>query len=365
MNFDFSEEQKLLQKTARDYLESHCGLDVMRAVLEGGASHSDALWKGVAEMGWLGAAVPEEHGGAGFGRLELALLAQELGRALAPIPFGPSVYCVTEALLEWGSDAQRKRYLPRLTSGELVGTFALAERAGRTSPLHLETALRDGKLGGTKFPVPDGQVAGLALVVARGEAGPVLALVDLDADGVQRTPVESLDPSRPQSRIEFRDAPAELLGDGGDMTRVWRLLDRAAVLTAFEQIGGTERALEMTRAFTQQRYAFGRPVASFQALKHRMADVYAALQIATSNAWYGAWALSAGSPELATAACGARVSACEAYDLAAKEMIQMYGGVGYTWEYDCHLFYRRAKLLSLSLGTPSEWRDRLIDRLED
>src|SRR5688572_3209812 len=157
MNFDFSEDQKLLQKTARDYLAEHCGLDVCRSVLEGGGTHSDALWKGVAEMGWLGAAVPEEYGGAGFGRLELALIALELGRALAPIPFASSVYLATEALLEFGSDAQKKTYLPRLASGELIGTFALSERAGRAGLGELETVLARGKLSGTKFPVPDGQ----------------------------------------------------------------------------------------------------------------------------------------------------------------------------------------------------------------
>src|SRR5881628_790712 len=156
MNFDFSEDQKLLQKTARDYLAEHCGLDVCRSVLESNGTHSDALWKGVAEMGWLGAAVPEEYGGAGFSRLELALIAQELGRALAPIPFGPSVCLVTEALLEFGSAAQKREYLPRLVSGELIGTYAQSERAGRSGVAAVTTTLSGGALTGVKFPVPDG-----------------------------------------------------------------------------------------------------------------------------------------------------------------------------------------------------------------
>jgi alkylation response protein AidB-like acyl-CoA dehydrogenase len=364
MNFDFSEEQKLLQKTARDYLAEHCGLDVCRGVLESGGSHDDALWKGVAEMGWTGAAIPEDFGGAGFGRLELALLAQELGRALAPIPFGPSVYVAAEALLEFGSDAQRKEYLPRLASGELIGSFALAEKAGRRGLAGLETRLAKGTLSGTKFPVPDAAIAGLAVVVAQGDGGPTLALALLDQPGVAVTPARSLDPSRPQGQVVFDGASAEPLGKGAGEAAVRHLLDRAAVLYAFEQIGGAERALDLTREFTLGRYAFGRPVASFQAIKHRLADLYAAIQLATSNAYYGAWALSTGDAELATAACGARVAASEAFDLAGKEMIQMYGGVGYTWEYDCHLFYRRAKLLSLALGSPGEWRDQLIERLE-
>jgi alkylation response protein AidB-like acyl-CoA dehydrogenase len=364
MNFDFTEEQKLLQQTARDYLQEHCGLDVCRGVLESGGAYSEALWKGVAEMGWLGAAVPEELGGAGFGRLELALIAQELGRALAPIPFSSSVYLATEALLVFGSEAQQKTHLPRLAAGERIGTFALAEGPGRGALDKPTTRLSGGVLSGTKFPVADATAAGLAVVVAQGDAGPVLALVELDGPGVTATAVGSVDPSRPLGRLVFDGAPAEPLAKGEGLAAVRHLLDRAAVLAAFEQVGGAERALELTREFTLGRYAFGRPVASFQAIKHRLADLYAAIQLATSNAYYGAWALSTDNAELSTAACGARISASEAFDLAGKEIIQMYGGVGYTWEYDCHLFYRRAKSLSLALGSPGEWRDRLVARLE-
>jgi alkylation response protein AidB-like acyl-CoA dehydrogenase len=364
MNFDFSEEQKLLQKTARDYLSEHCTLAAPRALLESGGTHDEALWKGVAEMGWLGAAVPEVYGGAGFGQLELALIAQELGRALAPIPFGPSAYLVTEALLVAGSEAQKQRWLPRLASGELIGSFAYDERAGRAEPSELSTRFDGGRLAGAKFPVQDGACAGLLLVVARAGGRTVLALAESAQSGVEVAPVGSLDASRPLARVAFQNARAELLGaDGGDEALLAHLLDRAAVLAAFEQIGGAERALELTRQFTLNRYAFGRPVASFQALKHRMADVYAAIALASSNAYYGAWALSSGDPELATAACATRAAASEAFELAATEMIQMYGGVGYTWEYDCHLFYRRAKQLGVWLGSAAEWRDKLVLRL--
>ena len=364
MNFDFSEEQKLLQKTARDYLAEHCTLATPRAVLESGGTHDEALWKGVAEMGWLGAAVPETYGGAGFGRLELALIAQELGRALAPIPFGPTAYLVSEALLVAGSEAQKQRWLPRLASGELIGAFAFDERAGRPSAAQLETRVEGGKIHGHKFPVQDGASAGLLLVVARAGGRSALALVEASQSGVAATPLGSLDGSRPLAKVAFDGARAEILGaDGGDESLLSHLLDRAAVLTAFEQIGGAERALELTRDFTLNRFAFGRPVASFQALKHRMADVYAAITLASSNAYYGAWALSTDDAELATAACATRAAACEAFELAATEMIQMYGGVGYTWEYDCHLFYRRAKQLGVWLGSAAEWRDRLVLRL--
>jgi len=365
MNLEFSEDQKFVQKTARDFLAERAGLELCRRVLEAPESGYDrALWKSAAEMGWLGAAVPEAQGGAGLGPLELVLIAEELGRALAPIPFGPSVYLATEALLRYGSDAQRQRLLPRLAAGELVGTFAFAEGAGDLDTGSLRTRFAQGRLSGEKVPVPDGVAAGLALVVARAASGPVLALVDLAAPGVRRTPIGCFDPSRPQARLVFDDVPAERIGpaDAGEAIRT--LLDRAAVMTGFEQLGGAARALELTREYALGRYAFGRPIASFQAIKHRLADLYAAIELARSNGYYAAWALSSGSDELELAACTFRASASEAFELATREMIQIHGGVGYTWEYDCHLFYRRAKLLSAWLGTPSAWREKLVHRLE-
>jgi len=366
MNFDFSEEQKLLQKTARDYLDEHSPLSAARGVLESGGTHDAKLWKGVAEMGWLGAVVPEAYGGAGFGHLELSLLAMEVGRALAPIPFGPSVYLVTEAILTAGTEAQKQRWLPGLASGDVIGTFAQTERSGRGTAASVATSFKNGTVSGTKLPVQDATLANLLLAVVQTGRGPGLALVELDGAAAKAEPIACVDGSRPLGRLELRDAPAELLGgDGGTAVTIAELMDRAAVLTAFEQVGGAERVLEMTRDYTMGRYAFGRPIASFQALKHRMADMYGLLQVATSNAYYGAWALASGAAELPTAACGARISACDAYEHCATEMIQMHGGVGYTWEYDCHLFYRRAKLLGLAIGTAHEWRDRLITRLEE
>ncbi|MCH2170836.1 acyl-CoA/acyl-ACP dehydrogenase [Myxococcota bacterium] len=364
MNFDFSEDQKLLQQTARDYLAEHSSLDLMREVLESDATYSDTLWKRTAEMGWLGATIPEEHGGAGFGPLELALLAHEVGRALSPIPFSSSVYLATEALMLAGTPEQCARYLPRLASGELIGTFALSERPGRASTSHLETQFNGNQLTGTKFPVSDGQIAGLAIIVAREGESTSLVMVELDAPGVTCESLESLDPSRGLARLSFANAPAERLGEAGTGTRLAdSLLDRAATLMAFEQIGGAERALEITREYCLDRYAFGRPIASFQALKHRLADLYVAIELARSNAYYAAWALDTGNAELGTAACAARAAASDAFELAGREIIQMHGGVGFTWEYDCHLFYRRAKLLSVALGSADLWREKLIQRL--
>jgi acyl-CoA dehydrogenase len=366
MNFDFSEEQKLLQKTARDFLAEHSSLAVCRRVLESEGTFDAGLYAKVAEMGWLGAAVPEEYGGAGMGPLELAVLAEEIGRALAPIPFGPSVYVAIEAVRDLGTAAQRAEHLPPLVAGERIGTWAIAEGAGVPSARSIRAELRsDGTLWGTKRPVADGGAAHLAVVLAREGEGLSLALAPLDHTTVKRTELGSFDPSRGQAEVVFEGTPAERLGAAGEgLALAEALLDRAAALMAFEQIGAATRAFEMTREFCMGRYAFGRPIASFQALKHRLADLYCALELARSNAYYAAWALHARSPELATAACGARVSATTALDLAATEMIQMYGGVGFTWEYDCQLFYRRAKLLGLCLGSASQWREKLIRRLE-
>ncbi len=366
MNLDFSEDQKLLQKTARDFLAEHSPLTVCREILESDQPYSQALFKATAEMGFQGTVIPEEYGGAGFGHLELAVVAEELGRAVAPIPFSSSVYLATEAILLAGSEEQKQQYLPKLASGEAIATFAVVEKPGQNGTAGVEASFKDGKLSGKKLPVPDGDVADFAVVAAQGDGGLSLVIVDLDGDGVTRKSVGSFDPSRSLAQIEFAGAPASLLGEAGaGEALVEKVLDRAAVLIGFEQLGGAERAFEITKEFMTGRYAFGRPIASFQALKHRLADLWCEIQLTRSNCYYGAWALSNDTDELGIAACISRIAACKAYDLAGVEMIQLHGGVGYTWEYDCHLFYRRSKLLSVALGSPASWKDRLIDRLRE
>jgi len=365
MNFDFSDDQKLLQQTARDYLAAQAPLSVCREILESDQPYKKELWKGAAEMGWLGTVIPEEHGGAGFGHLELAVIAEEVGRALAPIPFGPSVYFAPEALQKYGSAEQQKQYLPKLANGEAIGTFALTEKPGQNDVEGVAAKVSGGKLSGSKMPVSDGDVAHFAVVAAHGDKGLSLYLVDLEGQGVSRKTLRAFDPSRSVARVDFDGAPAELLGEAGrGAEQAGHLLDRAAVLMAFEQLGAAEAAFEDTREFTLGRYAFGRPVASFQAIKHRLADMWCELELARSNAYYGAWALSNEEPELKVAACIARIQASEALGLISEEMVQMHGGVGYTWEYDCHLFYRRAKALSAMLGSTAAWKDKLVDRLD-
>jgi alkylation response protein AidB-like acyl-CoA dehydrogenase len=365
MNFDFSDELKLLREQARRYLSERCSSPTVRRILDGAEPYDKSLWKEIAAMGWTGAAIPEEYGGAGLGHLGLCVLAEELGSALAPVPFSSSIYLAAEAIMVGGSDAQKRAWLPELARGETVGTLALAEGPGRADPRKLRTAFRNGTLAGEKLPVPDGDVADIAVVAAQGEQGLVLALVDLKTAAVTRSAVETIDPSRSHARIVFDNAPAEVLGSPGEGKALLRRVeDRAAVLFAFEQVGGAQRTLEMARDYALARYAFGRPIGSFQAIKHKLVDVYVATELARSNAYYGAWALASDAVDLPLAAASARISASEAYFLAAKENIQVHGGMGYTWESDCHLYYRRAKLLSLALGSSRLWKDRLITQLE-
>jgi acyl-CoA dehydrogenase len=365
MNFDFSDELKLLREQARRFLRERCPSAAVRRILEGPEPYDKVLWQEIAAMGWTGAAIPEQYGGVGLGHLGLCVLAEELGSALAPVPFSSSIYLAAEAIMAGGSEAQKSAWLPRLASGEAVGTLGLAEGPGKADLRKLRTSFRNGVLAGEKLPVPDGDVADIAVVAAQGERGLVLALVDLKGAGVTRVPVDTIDPSRSHAHIVFDNAPAEALGAPGDGEALLRCVeDRAAVLIAFEQVGGAQRSLEMARDYALERYAFGRPIGSFQAIKHKLADVYVATELARSNAYYGAWALATDAAELPLAAATARVSAGEAYFLAAKENIQVHGGMGYTWEFDCHLYYRRAKLLSLALGSTRLWKDRLITHLE-
>jgi alkylation response protein AidB-like acyl-CoA dehydrogenase len=364
MNFDFSEEQHQLRDQARRFLSENSTSKRIRQVLDGVAPYDRAMWQEIAAMGWLGAAVPEEYGGAGLGHVGLCVLAEELGRALAPVPFSSSVYLATEALLVAGSEAQKEEWLPRLVAGEAIGTLAWAEGNGNPNPARIKARIAGGRLSGTKVPVPDGGVADIAIVAARDEADRVvLALVRLGAAGVHPESLQTLDPTREQVKLSFENVPAEVLpGDG--WTSLEQVLERAAVLTAFEQVGLAQACLDMAVAFALERHAFGRPIGSFQAIKHKLADVYVATELARSNAYYGAWALGAQAAELPLAAASARVSATEAAWLAAKENIQTHGGIGFTWEMDCHLYYRRAKLLALTLGSAPYWKDRVVTALE-
>ncbi len=365
MNLDFSDEQKQLRDQVRRFLAEKCPPEAVRAVLEGSERYDKPLYAGLAEMGLLGAAIPEEYGGVGLGHLELCVVAEELGRVLAPVPVSSSIYLAAEFLMQAGSDSQKAEWLPKLASGEAIGTFALVEGQGRASPDKIMVRESNGKLSGTKTPVADGCDADFAIVAARDEEGGIsLYLVALDDGSVVREELQTIDPTRGQARITFTNTPAERLGPSGDGWHIAsQVMDRAAILMAFEQLGGADRAMEMARDYALERMAFGRPIGSFQAIKHMLADMYVSATLARSNCYYGAWALGASPAEMPIAAATARVSATTAFQHCSKNNIQVHGGMGFTWAFDCHLYYRRSNALALALGSLSTWESELIERM--
>ena len=371
MNFDFSDDQKLLRDQARKFLQDKCDRSVVRSILEDNEQkYSKELWKDICEMGWTGTVIPEEYGGLGLGMLELCVIAEELGRSLAPTPFSSSIYLFAEFVKSYGSEDQKKKYLPRIASGEILGTFALSETNGTPRPNNIKANVSDEKLNGEKTPVNDGEVADIIIVAANSDNNAnhnslSLYIVEKNDPGISTSSLETIDPSRPACSISFNSVNAEQLGQKGEgWSMIENIFNRAAVLLSFEQIGGAQVSLDEAKKYSLERFAFGKQIGSFQAMKHKMVDMYVKIELARSNAYYGAWALSTDSNELPIAAAGARVSASEAYDYASKENVQIHGGVGFTWEYDCHLFYRRSKLLSLNIGSIRHWKENLISNLE-
>jgi acyl-CoA dehydrogenase len=361
MNFDFSDDQKLLKEQVAKFLADKCPLKVVRRVLDGNEAFAGEVWKGLVDLGVPGIAIPEEYGGLGMTPLELCVVAEEIGRAAAPVPFDTSVVLATEALKLAGSDAQKKKWLPLLASGQAIGTLATAEGPQMPRPSNVRTLFGGGRLNGKKVPVADGAAATFAVVLAKTS----LVLVELGQKGVTRKDVETIDPTRKHCELVFTDTNAELLGAEGEGWRLLeRLYDAAAIYFAFAQVGGAEAAMYMARDYALQRHAFGRAIGSYQAIKHKLADCYVKLELARSNAYYGAMMLTEGGADLPLAAAAARIAATEAYDFASKENIQTHGGIGFTWEADTQFHLRRARVLALSIGGPMAWKDKLVTRLE-
>jgi|CXWL01.1.fsa_nt_gi alkylation response protein AidB-like acyl-CoA dehydrogenase len=366
MNFQFSEEAEALRDEARKFLAAQSGRDKARAVMDGGATHDAALWAKIAGLGWTGLRIPEQHGGLGLSVLELCVLAEEVGRALSPVPFTSSVLMATELLMASGHEAAQAEWLPKLADGTAIGTVAWMEGNAARPDGTPQLRCAAGRLTGTKLPVADGLAADFALVTAQdGQGALVIALVDLKAGGVTRAACETVELVRKSARIDCAEAPCIVLAAGGEAERLRaRFLQGTAVLLAFEGLGGADAAMEMTIGYAKERIAFGRRIGGYQAVKHRCADMYIKNQLARSHACYGAWALLTGAPELALAAAGARIAAIDAFQFAAEENVQLHGGIGFTWESDCQFFYRRARLLALGLGSRTFWSDQLVRALE-
>ena len=365
MNLDFSDDQKFLQEEARKFLEKEQALNRNRSVLETDNKFDEDLWKKIVELGWTGIRIPEGYGGLGLGHLELCVIAEELGRFLAPVPYSSSVYLFTEAIINYGTDEIKKDILPKLVSGEIVGTLGVTEELHAPTKDNINLDYAEGKINGKKIAVPDAEIATHAVIVAKSNKGTSLQLVDLSSTGVTIKHQENIDESRGHFSISFNNVKTKLLGDEVSGWELYEtLINQAAVLFSYEQIGGSQASLDMAINYAKERYAFGRPIGSYQAIKHKLADMYIALTLAKSNCYYAAWALSTNAADLPSASATARVSATKAFQLCSKENIQTHGGNGFTWEYDCHMFYRRSKLLSLNIGSLSNWREKLVTSLE-
>jgi alkylation response protein AidB-like acyl-CoA dehydrogenase len=369
MNFAFSEEQEELRSSVRRFLEDKSPMTEVRRLMETSEGYDPAVWKQMGEqLGLQAIAIPEEYGGVGFGYVELTVIFEEMGASLLCAPYFSTVALAANALLASGDESAKKDFLPGIASGETIATLALTEDSGRWDLDGVSLAATgkggDWKLNGHKMFVIDGHTADLVLVAGRSGKGVSLFAVEADAAGLTRTPLATMDQTRKQARIEFANTPARLIADeGGATPALSRTLDLAAVALAAEQVGGAQRCLDMAVDYAKTRIQFGRPIGSFQAIKHKCADMLLEVESAKSAAYYAGWAAAEDSDELPVVASLAKSYCSEAYFHAAAETIQIHGGIGFTWEHDAHLYFKRAKSSELLLGDPSYHRELLAQRI--
>ncbi len=370
MNFAFTEEQEMLRDSVRSFLEDKVPMSRVRQLMETDEGIDRGLWAEMAALGWPAMHIPEDLGGAGFTHLELGIVLEETGRMLTPSPLFSTVVLGANLLLLAGTDEQKAEHLPKVAAGEETLAVAIVEEAGRWDAGGVSaTATRDGDdfvLTGEKRYVVDGHTADTLIVAARGDAGELeFHLVPGDAQGVTRERVETMDMTRKQATVDLADVrvPQTARLAPGGAASLARLYDLAAVGLAFEQIGGAQRCMEMSVDYAKERMQFGRPIGSFQAIKHKCADMLVSVESAKSATYYAGWAAAAGDPELDIVAPLAKAFCSDAYFSIAAETIQVHGGIGFTWEHDAHLYFKRAKSSQLMLGDPSHWRSELANRL--
>ena len=368
MLMQFDKEQEELRRTLRRFLETKSSSEEVRRLMETEEGYDPAVWKQMADqLGLQGLAIPEEFGGSGFSILETALVTEEMGRALLPAPYLATVLAAN--LLQLSDDQQAKTdLLPGIADGSTIATVALAEADGKWTAENLQTSATqsgDGwTLEGQKSFVLDGTTASLLLVVAQAPGGPSVFAVEGSASGLTRRGLTTLDMTRKLAEVGFSGTPARLVGAEGDAaTLVPQLMRTAVVLLATEQVGGAQRCLERTVEYVNIRFQFGRPVGSFQAVKHRCADMLLEVESARSAAYYALWALAEGAEDAEISVDLAKAYCSEAYWIAASDSIQLHGGIAFTWEHDAHLYYRRAKSTSLLFGTPTEHWDAVAEQL--
>jgi len=369
VNFAFSEEQEELRKIVKQFLNDKSPEAEVRRLMETEEGYDTAVWKQMGEqLGLQGLAIPEEYGGQGYTFVELGIVLEEQGRRLLCAPYFSSVVLAANALLLSGDDAAKKEHLPGIASGETIATLAFTESNGRWDEegitLQASGSGSDATLTGEKMFVLDGAIANLIIVAAKSGAGTSLYTVAGDASGLTRTSLSTMDQTRKQAKLEFNNTPAKLLGtEGQGWSVLERVLDLAAVGLAAEQVGGAQFVLEMAVQYAKDRIQFGRPIGSFQAIKHKCADMLLEVESAKSAAYYAAWCAAEMNDELPQVASLAKAYCSEAYFHAAAENIQIHGGIGFTWEHPAHLYFKRAKSSELLFGDPTYHREQLAQRI--
>ena len=369
MNFAFSEEQEELRRFVRQFLEDKSPESAVREQMDTEKGYDDAVWNQMAEqLGLQGLIIPEEYGGSGFSYVELIVVLEEMGRALLCAPFFSSVVLAGNAIIHSGDEAAKSALLPGIASGETVAALAFTEENGRwdESGVTVEaTADGDGwRISGTKMFVIDGHTADVVLVAARTASGVSLFWCPGDAEGLSRTALSTMDQTRKQARLDFDNTSVTQVGaEGGGWSVLERVLDLAAVALAAEQVGGAQMCLDMSVEYAKVRVQFGRPIGSFQAIKHKCADMLLEVESAKSAAYYAGWCASELNDEFPSVASLAKAYCSEAYFHASAENIQIHGGIGFTWEHPAHLYFKRAKSSELLFGDPTYHRELLAQRI--
>ncbi len=376
MDFGFSQEQELLRQTARSFLDKECPSTFVRQMLDDPVGTTDEFWRKLAELGWLGLIYPERDGGVGLGFVDLTVVLEEMGRVVMPGPYFSSVLLGGLAILTAGSEAQKAEWLPKIASGEARATLALTEEHPRWDPAGVQLAAKPGKgggyvLSGTKLFVPDAHSADLLVVAARTAKptkadpshGVSLFLVPRDAKGVSATPLPTMDQTRKLSEVTLSRVgvgPEALLGPAHQgWAPLARVLDKATVALCAEMCGGAQKVLEMSTEYAKIRVAFGKPIGTYQAVKHKCADMLVAIENAKSITYYAAWAVDEGVPEAPLAAAMAKAYVSDAYRKVAGDGIQIHAGIGFTWEHDLHLYFKRAKASEVTFGDATLHRERV------
>jgi len=361
VDFGFSEEQEMLRQSARNLLEKECPSTLVRRLMEEERGYEPELWKKIAELGWLGLVIPEAYGGSALGYVDLVLVLEEMGRVVLPSPFIWTVM-VAEAINRAGTEAQKKALLPKIAAGELVATIAWMEPSGLWGADGITAAARqngsDFVIDGAKLFVNDGHIADCMLVAARtggrSADGVTLFAIESSRAGVSVTPLTTMDQTRKLSEVKFAGVKATSADVVGEVGNGWKtlaaIIDRGKVMLAAEMMGGAQKVLDMTVEYAKVRTQFGRPIGSFQAVQHKCANMMIDVESAKSAVYYAAWAVSNEVAEAPLAAALAKAAASDAFRRVSADGIQVHGGIGFTWEHDMHLYFKRAKSSEFTFG---------------